>query len=282
MIQLAAVPRLADLELSARRVVEGLYAGRHRSPYAGAAVEFADHRPYQPGDDLRLIDWRVAARRDTLLLRRHHEERDLPLALLLDTSASMAYGSPTKHDHARLAAAALGLLAIEQGDRLRLITDHSDDACTTPTALCAHLDRCPATGAAALAQLCDRAATRLRRRTLVVVFSDLLTDPALCGAALGRLAGRGHDLALIQVLDRSELALPADWGRCQLRDPEGQLPERACDASAVKDAYDAAMQDHLAACRRMAHAVQADHVLLPTDVSVAQVLGDWLRRRVTR
>ena len=116
------VPRLhaSACELAARRALEGLRGGRHRSPFHGSAVEFSDHRAYLPGDDLRHLDWRILARRDQYLTRRYREERSLPLALVLDASASMDWGEPGKLDHARILCASLGLLALAQGDEVRL------------------------------------------------------------------------------------------------------------------------------------------------------------------
>lgn len=290
---LASIPRLSasgSLELAARRVVEGLYAGRHRSPFHGPAVEFADHRAYQPGDDLKSVDWKVLARSDHLLVRRYREERDLPLTLVLDTSASMAYGAPAKDAWARLACAALGWLAIDQGDRVRLVhgaaqVDGRSPDLGGPGAvprLVALLGHLPTAGASDLPRLLADLGARLERRTLLVVVSDLLVDPAELAKPLGALAARGHDLALIQVLDRSECALPAEWGAALLTDPEGRHGDVPCDADAAKAGFDTAMRDHVQACRRVAAGCRADHELAVTDEGAADVLGRWLHRRWRR
>lgn len=287
------LPRLSQaggLELAARRVVEGLYAGRHRSPFHGPAVEFADHRPYQAGDDLRSVDWKVLARSDHLLVRRYREERDLPLTVVLDTSASMAYGEPTKHRWAMIAAAALGWLAVEQGDRVRLIAGAERTATWSaefggPSALPQMLSALSALtwqGAGDLPRLLTDLGQRLRRRAALVVFSDLLTDVAAFARPLGALAARGHDVALVQVLDRSEVDLPATWGAARLIDPEGRHTDVACDAAAAKVGYDALMHDHVQQCRRVAAGCRADHVLAVTDQDAADVLGAWLHRRQGR
>jgi uncharacterized protein (DUF58 family) len=290
MIPLAEVPRLGGLELAARRVVDGLRAGRHRSPSLGPAAEFHDHRPYLPGDDLRRVDWKAFARCDRLLLRRTREERDLPLVLVLDTSASMAYGQPSKLAWAQLAGAALAVLAGDQGDRMRLasgagaLDQWSDegDGAAGAARLCVALDRLTASGPGAAADLLAAAAARLRRRSLIVLLSDLLDDPVALGRAAAALAGRGHELAVIHVHDASEAALPAEWGASTFTDPEGRSAPRTCEAAAVKDAYDAAWQRHTAVLAERCAAVRADLVPAQTSHEVAAILGGWLRRRGRR
>lgn len=283
------IPRLSQgtLELAARRAVEGLYAGRHRSPFTGSAVEFSDYRQYQPGDDLRAVDWKAYGRSDHLLIRRYREERDLPLVLVLDASASMDYGDPHKGDWAKVAVAALTLLALDQGDRVRLVINGKPVTAELggPMALpkvCAALEsvrwhegRDAANSAVDLANV-------LRRRTLVVFVGDLLAPPSELAKPFGALAARGHELACLQVLERSELSLPAAWGACAVRDPEGRVPDISCDANDVKIAYDAAIQAHLTACRQTLAGCRADHHLAPTDHPVADVLGAWLHRRRQR
>lgn len=289
MIRIADVARLSragQLELSARRVVEGLYAGRHRSPQLGPASEFADHRPYVPGDDLRSIDWRAFARSDHLLVRRYREERDLPLVLALDTSASMEYGEPPKSRWATLAAAALGLLACDQGDRVRLCSPGAlgpeRGGPAGATALCDELSRLRFAGAGDGAALLEEAGRRLERRSLVVLLGDLLAEPEPLARAAGALAARGHEVAALQVLDASELALPADWGRSTLEDPEGSVAPLGCDAAEMKTAYDAAMRDHRLRLGRTLAAARAELVAAPTAQEPAAVLGGWLQRRSRR
>lgn len=296
-MRLTDVPRLdRTLELAARRVVEGLHAGRHRSPATGSSPEFSDHRAYLPGDDLRAVDWKVAARRDQLLVRRFREERDLPLVLLLDCSASMAWregGRATKRDWAALAAATLAVHACAQGDRVRIAGGDSRLLAAAgqtawPAVLSgpagaagavALLDRLPAGGPGDPASLLAETGSRLRRRSLLVLLSDLLCRPESLAQPLGALAARGHELAVVQVLDPAELALPADWGLVHLDDPEGWVPTRTCRADEAKTSYDAAMTTHLEACARVCTGARCDHVLADTSQAVAEVVGRWLHRR---
>lgn len=288
------VPRLSQatgLGLAARRVVEGLYGGRHRSPSLGAATEFHDHRPYQPGDDLRQIDWKAYGRSDHLLIRRYQEERDLPVTLVLDRSASMAYGRPNKFDWARLAATAIALLAIDQGDRVRLAAGlHSLDLWTgdlggpaAAEACCQQLADLHTGAAEDLSALLADVGSRLERRSLLIVFSDLLAPTTVeLARAFGALRARGHDLVAIQVLDRSELDLPRDWGPSRLHDPEERCDALVADPAALAESYGVRLQAHLADCRRLLAAVHGDLVLAATDRDVGQVLGDWLHQRERR
>jgi uncharacterized protein (DUF58 family) len=284
-----AVPRLArraGLELCARRVLDGLYAGNHRTAALGTSIDFAEHRPYQPGDDLRAIDWRAYGRSDRLLLRRWHDERRLPVALIVDGSTSMDYGTPPKIERARLVAAVLGVMALDQGDEARLL--EGSDARAWPPA---HAGP-GAAGRLAQALLDGRrtvtfdaaaaltaAATQLRRRTLVVLISDLLCAPGPLAAAAALGAQRGHEVAVLQPLDESELALEAGWGRSLLVDPEGAVPDVSCDAAEAKDAYDRAMAAHLAELHRRLAAARADHLLLRGGADPIPLLAGWLLRR---
>ena len=288
---LTSTPRLGrqgGLELTARRMLDGLYSGRHRSAAHGSSIDFAEHRPYQPGDELRTIDWRAFARTDRLLIRRFHDDRQLPLALIVDHSASMGYGEPTKHDTAILSAAALGLLAIDQGDSVRLLAaEHSAGTAELggamgATRLAQMLEVSKADGGGELAAILRSAVDQLTKRSLVVVISDLLGELAPLLPPAAELAARGHELAVIQVLDPTEIELPAEWGRVTMTDPEFHEQPFSCDTAEARAAYNQAMAAHIAECRSAFAGVRADYVLMTSDQSVAQVLGAWLERRRRR
>ncbi len=287
-----AIPRLArraGLELAARRALDGLYAGMHRTNQLGSSVDFAEHRQYQPGDDLRGVDWRAYARTDRLLLRRWHDERRLPLALLVDGSTSMDYGSPPKIATAQIVTIALGLMAIDQGDEARVLNGADPAAWArsfggpgSAGRLVAAIElderRVRYDAVAAL----TAAADHLHRRSLIVLVGDLLTEPAPLAAAAARAAGRGHEVAVIQVLDASELSLPAEWGRSLLVDPEGDLADVTCDAAEAKAGYDTAMAAHLAELHRRLAAARADHVLVKSGDDPGTALARWLLSRRRR
>ncbi|HEX3135073.1 MAG TPA: DUF58 domain-containing protein [Planctomycetota bacterium] len=285
------MPRLGrqgGLELVARRVLEGLYAGRHRSAFHGSSIDFAEHRPYQPGDEVRAIDWRAFARTDRLLIRCFHDDRQLPLALMLDTSASMAYGEPTKHETAILAAAALGLLAIDQGDSVRVLAGSTSEwtgdlgGAMGATRVAQVLETTKNAGVCDLAATLKSAGDLLTRRSLIVLFSDLLCEIGPLIPAVANLAARGHDVAVIQVLDRTELALPPEWGRVTMTDPEGREAPFSCDTAVARTSFDEAMAAHLAECRSALSGARADHQVLVSDEDLAQVLSCWLQRRRRR
>ncbi len=288
----SAVPqydRGAGLALAARRVLDGLHAGQHRSPMVGSSLDFADHRAYQDGDELRSIDWKAYARTDRLLVRRWHDDRQLPIALLIDTSASMAYGAPPKSDQARLAAAVLGLLAFSQGDRLRLLLGGRPGHIlpNEPNHLCAALGTVADAGSSSLAgpaTLLATALSTLTQRHLLLVFSDLLDPPVELVAQAAALRGRGHELAMIQVLDPTEMALPPTWGSSRFIDPEPSseaaiVDGDAADLAAVYATAFAAHQNELA---RGCAAAGADLLLLATDADLTTTLGEWLARRGQR
>lgn len=285
----ARVPRYdraTGLELAARQGVDGLHAGRHRSRRVGSSLDFADHRAYQQGDDPGDIDWRAYVRTDRLLVRRWHDDRQLPVALLLDTSASMAYGTPAKGEHARLAAAILGLLALDQGDALRLLCSAARDPrparSVDPQHLCLQLSQGMDEGDQAAAALLERATAHLEQRHLLVLLGDLLEDPAPVIEAAGRAGARGHEVAVLQVLDPTELALPTDWGPSLLTDPEGRVEPVTGDAADLAAAYAEALTAHQTHLVTGLRAVGAEHRLLPTDGEAATQVAAWLAGRSFR
>jgi len=285
-------PRLSrahGLELAARRRLAGTWAGRHRTALIGSSLDPADHRAYQPGDDLARIDWKAYARSDRLTVRRFHDERQLPLMLLLDDSASMAYGTPSKAGAAQLLAAMLALLALDQGDAVRIAPGEDAtgwtrwlggpsapiEACTRLTAM---RPRPQCNPAAAL----STAAAKLERRCLIIVISDLLDPPEALIDAAAQAAARGHEVACWRVLDRSELDLPAAWGECLLSDPENRLESVPCSTPSVKATYDAAFAAHADALRRGLAAARADLTVLRTGDDPTQALAQWLSARRLR
>jgi uncharacterized protein (DUF58 family) len=286
---LPSVPRLfsrGQLLLEARRQVDGLYAGGHRTRSHGSSLEFAEHRLYVPGDDPRSIDWRAYARSDRLVVRRYHEERRLPVRLLIDASISMTYG--LKLDAAILTAAMLGLLALDAGDDLEVLMHGMLERRSPPLQgatgaerLCSFLEQDEGGRKADAISLLQRLRNQSPRRCLAVLISDLLCEAAPLAELARALCGMGHDLAVIQILDPSELALPASWGESLLHDRESGL-RVACDARTAKAAYDANISAHIEGMRAALLAAQADHLLLANPANLSQALSAWLVRRRTR
>ncbi|MBI4568420.1 MAG: DUF58 domain-containing protein [Planctomycetes bacterium] len=202
---------LARLDLASKKIVRGGATGERRSRKKGASVEFADHKPYSPGDDLRFIDWNVYGRLDRVFVKLFLEEEDRLIHVLLDASGSMRYGAPDKHLFARRAAAALAFLALSHGDRVGVAAfSTSVDRAFPPvrgkpslSRLLRFLEDLPAAGGTAINAACRKFALGTPRRSLVILLSDFL-DPAGYEPGLADLATRHCDAAVIQVLAPEE------------------------------------------------------------------------------
>lgn len=234
------VTGLANLELAARLVVEGALAGRHRSVRQGLSTEFAEHRPYRPGDALKHVDWKLLARTDRLYTRRYRDATNLDSLVVVDTSASMTFprgdaagapGAPTRFRYAQLLAASLAWLAITGGDSAGLLAGSGPGAVWLPPrtgrrhlrTVVGRIDglRPEAEGAAPWdgPGAIDLAAMRLRRRGLLIVISDLYDAETETLAALRRASVRGHDTAVFQLTSHEERTFP--WrGTWRFRDAE--------------------------------------------------------------
>jgi uncharacterized protein (DUF58 family) len=216
--------KLKSFELRAKMIVEGVMSGRHRSPYHGFSVEFAQHRPYSPGDDIRHLDWKVYGRTDKLHLKQYQQETNLDLVCLVDASGSMNFGTRTfkeasgvgvdrsldgrlewtKFDHATALAAAISYITLQQNDRVGLgvfgpellaIINRSSQRGTwrkIVETLATH----PVDAPTDLTRVVDQVLGQLNHRCLIVLISDLLTDPAVVRESLARIRHRGHDLII--------------------------------------------------------------------------------------
>src|SRR6266404_7105277 len=203
--------KVRSLELQARLVVEGYLSGMHRSPYHGFAVEFAQHREYVPGDDIRHVDWKVYGRSERFYLKQYEQDTNLVCWLLIDASESMKYGSGeiTKYDYACKAAAALAYLIVNQSDSVGLATfDAQVRHFLKPSGQSSHLKqilhllaRGPGPEKTRLADVLNDLAERIRRRGLVLLFSDLLDEPAEILAGLRHFRYQRHDVVVFHVLD---------------------------------------------------------------------------------
>src|SRR5512138_3387359 len=210
------ISKLTRLDLTARLVVEGFLTGLHRSPYHGFSVEFAEHRQYMPGDPLRHLDWRVLAKSDRKYIKQYEEETNLRAMLLVDTSASMGYGSHgiTKLDYARQLAAALAYLMLRQNDavgmfafatgRAELIPPRSTMGHARPLLLL--LEKLTPGGATDFASSLHSLAERMTRRGLVVILSDLLDDPERIAQAIHHFRHRKHEVLVFHILDPMEVS----------------------------------------------------------------------------
>lgn len=284
----AVLHRIGNLELVAREVVEGFLHGLHRSPFVGQSLDFAEHRPYAPGDDLRRMDWRLLARTDRYYVKEFEAETNANVSVLLDCSRSMAFGSRdhTKFDHARVLAASLVYLARRQGDRVGAVTFHRKVDTVIPCSarhldlVLLTLDRARATEGGDLAAALTDLAGRQSRRGILLLVSDLYLDPAELGRTVGTLRAAGNEVAVFHVLDPAELDLPYD-GALTVRDMEtGETLPVTPDE--LKDEYRGLMEGHLAAVARALAGVGADHVLVDTGTPLDRTLFRYLSARQER
>ena len=281
---------LGGLEFVARQVVEGFIAGLHRSPHRGFSVEFAEHRMYQPGDDLRYIDWRMYGRSDRYYIKQFEEETNLRSYLLLDVSASMSWTSaeavlPPKLWYAKQLAASLALLLVRQGDAVGLLA--FDDAIRAHIAprggrrhwheLLHTLEPVEGSGRTDPGSALRELAGRLRRRGLVILISDLLVDPDETRLALRFLRHRGHEVLVFHLLDPGERELPG-VGDVRFVDPETdeELPVTAAD---VRREYREAVEHALSEWRRDLAPQGIEYELIGTDEPMAHALRAYLRKR---
>lgn len=277
--------KIDNLELLARTVVDGFISGLHQSPYLGLSTDFAEHRPYQPGDDIRRIDWRLWGRTDRFYLKEFEADTNANVVVLLDVSRSMAYGSGpvTKLDYGKFLAASILYLSRRQRDRVGLVTfDDAVREVVPPSAR--HLDRAlhaldrqEPGGRGLLAPPLFQAAATLRRRSILILISDLYETPDSVIAAAGALRGRGSDVLVMQVLDPAErdfpFGEPAHFEDLESGDRIPVVPE---DQAAR---YRALMAAHLDAIRSRTGMAGMDYELAMTDRPLDALLFHYLSRR---
>jgi uncharacterized protein (DUF58 family) len=242
----AIIARLGTMELKARTVVEGFLSGLHRSPYKGFSVEFAEYRQYLPGDDLSTLDWKVYARSDRHYVKKYEEDTNLECHLLLDVSASMGYrGSApmSKMEYGSVLAASLAFLMNRQRDATGLIAFDERIAFRMPAgarpghlhALLIALERMHPGSRSDVGRPLHQLAEALVKRSLVVLISDLLDEPAPIIKGLKHLKFRGTDVIVFQVLDPHELTFPFR-GASRFKDVENAV-EVTAEPAAVRTAY---------------------------------------------
>lgn len=283
------VSRLGGLEVVTEGLVEGFLAGLHRSPRRGFSVEFAEHRMYQPGDELRYVDWKLLGRKDRLYVKQFEEETNLRAMVVLDASRSMDWsGSPehrlTKFDYARRLTAALALVLLRQRDATGLVVfDDTVRATLPPRVSRAHWMRIAATlgnlepgRLTAAAPALHGVVERLRRRGLVVFISDLLLDQAPALHALKFLRHRGHSVLVLHVLDPSERELdgPAE---VRFEDPEtsAAVVLRPRDWAEV---YRRTVRDVVSGWRHMLRREGIRYHAIQTDLPFGRALREALVR----
>ncbi|MFN0137581.1 MAG: DUF58 domain-containing protein [Phycisphaerae bacterium] len=293
------IQQVQRLDLRARFIVEGFLAGLHRSPFQGLSVEFAEHRKYVHGDDLRTIDWNVYARTDRLFVRKYAAETHLACHLIVDSSSSMGYVGPaeqaadaathaTKLDYAVHLAAALGYLVTRQQDAIGLAIVNEALVTQLPPRsrrsdlvhLLSTLSSVAPSGGTGLASAIHAVLARIPHRGVIVLLSDLLTDTAGVLEATQHIRFRGHDLIVMHVLDAAEVRLPMD-GAVRLEDPEsGETID--VDADGVRESYEAAVAAWRDELRTRISAIKGDYVPLDTSIPFDKALVEFLTQRSKR
>jgi uncharacterized protein (DUF58 family) len=273
---------IADLELVARIVVEGLVSGLHRSPFHGYSAEFSQYRHYRPGDDLKYVDWKLVARTDRVYTKQFRETTNMATSIVLDTSASMNFPSSlSKFRYGVIAAAALAHLVSGQGDAVGL---QAGDTFLAPRAGRQHLRGLLAALAALEAhdawsggERVRRAAERVTRRGVLLVLSDFYDDEEKMFAELRRAARMGHEVVLFQILSRDEIELPY---RRDLEFTDLETGRRlAVNAGLARRDYRESVSAFLERWRSRAGAEGFQYSLIVTDTPPARALRNFLLAR---
>ncbi|MGH7200599.1 MAG: DUF58 domain-containing protein [Planctomycetaceae bacterium] len=288
-LQPETLARLKGLDLRARMIVEGYVAGMHKSPYHGFSVEFAEHREYAPGDDLRYVDWKVFGKTDRYYLKQYEEETNFECYLLLDTSESMRYQSPhaavSKLEYAKYAAAALAYLVVQQQDAVGLaMFDREVSQFVRASSRPSHLkqlfhlmDQTPAQGETGLGPIFHDLAERLKRRGLVIILSDLFDDVESVLMGLKHFHHRRHDVSLLQIVDPAEQDFPFE--DLTLFKGLESLPQQMADPRALRSAYRREFEQFLQDVRRGCRDLRMEHALIRTDQPLDVALSSYLAHR---
>lgn len=297
--------RLGTLELRAKMIVEGVMSGMHRSPYHGFSVEFAQHRPYVAGDDIRHLDWKVYGRTDKLHLKQYQQETNLDLLVLVDSSGSMQYGSRlfaeasgtghrtnsrgnvnwSKFDHATAVAAALSYMALRQGDRVGLgvFADEVRSMLKRSSAqgqwrqIIGALSTSTVERPTDLVRIADQAMAKLTNRCLIAMISDLFVDPEELRTALARIRHRRHDVIVMQVIDRNERTFEFK-DNAPFEGLEGE-PRVRVDPRAIRAAYQEVFEEHLEQVEKVTRAFGFDYCRVHTHEWLGPPMAAFMARR---
>lgn len=282
---------VSRLDLRARFIVEGFLSGLHASPFQGFSVEFSEHRRYSQGDDPKDIDWLVYAKTDRYYIKKYQAETNITGYLLMDLSESMAYTyrqELTKFEYSVCLAAALAYLMVHQQDPVGLLTFDERIRASLPARskrsqlanILALLAKAEPAGPTEIAQNLRRFASMVKHKSLVMLFSDLLTDPQPVIDSIRLLRFAGHDVIVFHVLDEAEVHFPFD-GMCDLKDPESDQT-LLVDAAGIRSEYREALEELRGTYRRECLSVGADFVELDTSMRFDKALVEYLSQRKAR
>ena len=288
--------QLRRLELTVRGVVEGVFAGLHKSPHKGFSIEFAEHREYVPGDEIKHLDWTVLARTDRYYIKQYEQETNLRATICLDASASMNYGAAeiktpggqvqkvTKFEYACVLAASMAYMLANQQDLVGLTAFDTDIRLEIPQGNGAsHLDQIftqlekmsPGRQTNTAATL-HKLANKIPKRGLVILISDLMDDPDALLQALQHLRHARHQMVILQVLDRAETDL--SYNRPITFQDMEDGSRLQIDPKLIREDYRKEVQAFLELIRLRCGQFRIDHVLAFTDVPWDQQIREVLRR----
>jgi uncharacterized protein (DUF58 family) len=285
--------RIDRLELDAKQIVEGVLAGRHRSPRQGFAVEFAQHREYAPGDDIKHIDWKVYARTERYHLKQYEQETNLVAWMVVDGSESMkvatvkdSRGEPlTKYLVAAILSAALGYLVTQQSDAAGLVLSadrvraflRGSSAPGQVREMLTRLADGPFPAVSNIGKVLRDQGNSLGRRGIVFVFSDFLDDIADLANGLQILKSQKHEVVLFQVMDAAELDFP--FRQPTLFRGLEALPELSTDPLTIRETYLTELGKHLASLEELTRTMGIDLQRIRTDDDLAATLAGYLTKR---
>lgn len=297
----AAIAKLSRLEIVARLVVEGFITGLHKSPHKGFSVEFAEHRQYVIGDNIRDIDWKLFGKSDRFFIKQYEEETNLRAYLLVDASGSMNYAGPadrgralhappmrpTKFRYASCAAAALSYLMLQQRDAVGLVTfDSRVRRYIPPRAKAAHLrgifeelDHTQPGADTNLSTIFHDLAEQFRKRGLIIVFSDLFDDPEQLANALQHFRHKKHEVVVFHILDDDELTFPFQH-LTQFEDMEIADARLMIEPRQLRDEYLTQVNTFIERVRRICWQFRIDYVPMRTHEPFDAALATYLARRI--
>ncbi len=285
------IRQVSRLDLRAKFIVEGFLAGLHASPFHGFSVEFSEHRNYVPGDDLKYIDWNVYAKTGKFYVKKFEAETNMTGYLVMDLSESMGWTyrqEMTKFEYGICLAASLGHLMIRQQDPVGLVTFDTEIRAAIPPhskrtqlgSILAVLANLRPSGQTDIAHALTQIAALARGKSLIMLFSDLLSDlePVLHG--LYRLRHHGHEVILFHILDEAEVHFPFE-GLIEFEDVESDN-RLTIDARGIRADYLRAIEEHCRRLREEAAKVQIDYVGMDTSVGFEKALLEYLSQRQRR
>jgi len=286
-LDVRAIARLANMRLVARLVVEGMVSGLHKSPFHGFNVEFAEHRPYMQGDEIRSVDWKVLAKTDRYFVRQYQEDTNMRAVILLDRSGSMDFGDGplTKRDYASYLASCLSYLMLRQQDSVGLVTfSRGMDSFVPPRSTPSHfnvllktLESDTPRGETRISETLHDLAERLTRRGLIILISDLLDDPEEVMKGLRHLRHRKHEVMVFHILDDAELDFPYR-GTTKFVDPEGPA-SLITGATELAGQYRQLITQFTETYRKGCLSNYMDYLLLRTSQPYDQALMSYLAKR---